>query len=95
MLAIARALMSRPKVLMLDEPSLGLSPMFVQTVFELIKTLNQQGMTILLIEQNIHQALKISHYGYVLKTGEIVMKGSGEELLADPEIQKAYMGTLE
>jgi branched-chain amino acid transport system ATP-binding protein len=95
MLAIARALMAQPTLLMLDEPSLGLSPIFVRTIFELINTLNTQKVTILLVEQNIHQALKIAHQAYVLKTGKIAMNGSGEELLADPDVQKAYMGTLE
>lgn len=92
MLAIARAIMARPALLMLDEPSLGLSPIFVRTIFELIKTLNKQKVTILLVEQNIHQALKIAHQAYVLKTGRIAMNGSGDELLADPEVQKAYIG---
>jgi len=94
MLAIARAIMARPALLMLDEPSLGLSPLLVKTMFELIKTLNDQKVTILLVEQNIHQALKIAHDGFVLKTGKLVMSGKGNELLANPEIQKAYMGTL-
>jgi len=92
MLAIARALMGRPKLLMLDEPSLGLSPIFVKTIFELIRTLNEQKATILLVEQNINQALKIAHQAYVLKTGKIVMSGAGNELLADEEIRKAYIG---
>jgi branched-chain amino acid transport system ATP-binding protein len=94
MLAIARAIMARPALLMLDEPSLGLSPLLVKTMFELIKALNDQKVTILLVEQNIHQALKIAHDGFVLKTGKVVMSGKGNELLANPEIQKAYMGTL-
>jgi branched-chain amino acid transport system ATP-binding protein len=94
MLAIARAIMARPALLMLDEPSLGLSPLFVKAMFELIRTLNDQKVTILLVEQNIHQALKIAHDGFVLKTGKVVMSGKGNELLANPEIQKAYMGTL-
>jgi branched-chain amino acid transport system ATP-binding protein len=94
MLAIARAIMARPALLMLDEPSLGLSPLLVKTMFELIKVLNDQKVTILLVEQNIHQALKIAHDGFVLKTGKIVMSGKGNELLTNPEIQKAYMGTL-
>ncbi len=92
MLAIARAMMSQPKVLMLDEPSLGLSPIFVRAMFELIVTLNGQGVTILVVEQNVRQALKIAHQAYVLKTGKIVVNGRGEDLLADPEVQKAYIG---
>lgn len=92
MLAIGRALMAHPVLLMLDEPSLGLSPIFVRTIFELISTLHDQKITILLVEQNINQALKIAHQAYVLKTGKITMNGSGEELLADPEVQKAYIG---
>jgi branched-chain amino acid transport system ATP-binding protein len=92
MLAIARALMAQPTLLMLDEPSLGLSPIFVRTIFELIDTLNTQKVTILLVEQNINQALKIAHQAYVLKTGKIAMHGRGNELLADPEVQKAYIG---
>lgn len=92
MLAIARAMMSRPKILMLDEPSLGLSPMFVRTMFELIAALNRQKMTVLLVEQNIHQALKIADRAYVIKNGEITMTGGGEELLANPEVQNAYIG---
>jgi branched-chain amino acid transport system ATP-binding protein len=94
MVAIGRALMSRPKLLMLDEPSLGLAPMIVKTMFEIIRTLNEQKVTILLVEQNIHQALKIAHRGLVIKTGKTTMKGKGEDLLTDPEIQKAYMGSL-
>jgi branched-chain amino acid transport system ATP-binding protein len=95
MLAIARAMMSQPTILMLDEPSLGLSPILVRTIFELIDTLNDQKVTILLVEQNINQALKIAHQAYVLKTGKIAMNGSGKELLANPDVQKAYMGTLD
>ena len=94
MIAIGRGLMSRPKLLMLDEPSLGLAPLIVKTIFETITHLNAQKVTILLVEQNIHQALKIAHHAFVLKTGRVTMMGSGEELLADPEIQKAYMGSL-
>jgi branched-chain amino acid transport system ATP-binding protein len=94
MLAIARAMMSQPDILMLDEPSLGLSPIIVNTMFELIKTLNERKVTILLVEQNIYQALKICHYAFVLKTGKITMEGRGKELLSDPEVQKAYMGVL-
>ena len=92
MLAIARAMMSRPTVLMLDEPSLGLSPIVVKTMFDLVMTLNEEGATVLLVEQNIHQALKIAQHAYVLKNGRIVMSGVGEKLLADPEVQKAYIG---
>ena len=94
MIAIGRALMSRPKLLMLDEPSLGLAPLVVKLIFELIHTLNEQKVTILLVEQNIHQALKIAQRAFVLKTGRVTMTGKGEELLTDPEIQKAYMGSL-
>lgn len=92
MLAIARALMAHPDLLMLDEPSLGLSPIIVKEIFKLITTLNSQEMTILLVEQNVNQALKIAHQAYVLKTGKIVMSGNGNELLADPEVQRAYIG---
>ena len=95
MLAIARATMSEPSLLILDEPSLGLSPLVVQQMFALIQTLHSQGVTILLVEQNIHQALKVADYAFVLKTGELAMQGTGADLLADPEIQKAYMGVLE
>ncbi len=94
MVAIGRALMSRPDLLMLDEPSLGLAPLIVKDVFDIIETLNRQQMTLLLVEQNIHRALRIAHHGLVLKTGRITLKGKGEELLANPEIQKAYMGSL-
>jgi branched-chain amino acid transport system ATP-binding protein len=92
MLAIGRAVMGRPKLIMLDEPSLGLSPLLVRSIFELIHTLNTQKVTILLVEQNIHQALKIAHKAFVLKVGKIVMSGRGDELLADEEIRKAYIG---
>ena len=92
MLAIGRALMARPKLIMLDEPSLGLSPILVRTVFELISTLNEQKLTVLLVEQNIYQALKIAHHAYVLKTGKIVMSGRADELLVNEEIRKTYIG---
>jgi branched-chain amino acid transport system ATP-binding protein len=92
MLAIGRAMMSQPTILMLDEPSLGLSPILVRTMFDLIGALHEQKMTILLVEQNIYQALKISDEAYVLKTGKVFMSGKGTDLLADPEIQKAYIG---
>ena len=94
MIAIGRGLMSRPKLLMLDEPSLGLAPIVAKTIFETITNLNTQQVTVLLVEQNIHQALKIAHHAFVLKTGRVTMMGKGEELLVDPEIQKAYMGSL-
>ena len=92
MLAIGRALMARPKLVMLDEPSLGLSPILVKTIFELISTLHEQKLTILLVEQNINQALKVAQQAYVLKTGQIVMSGRGDELLANEEIRKTYIG---
>ncbi|MFV0439023.1 MAG: ABC transporter ATP-binding protein [Desulfopila sp.] len=92
MLAIGRALMAMPDLLMLDEPSLGLSPLVVKEIFALIATLNEQQTTILLVEQNIHQALRIADRAYVLKTGRIVMAGGGQELLVNPEVQKAYIG---
>jgi branched-chain amino acid transport system ATP-binding protein len=92
MLAIGRALMAQPKILMMDEPSLGLSPILVRTIFQLIATLNEQKTTILLVEQNVYQALKIAQQAYVLKTGKIVMSGQCEILLADEEIRKAYIG---
>lgn len=95
MVAIARALMSKPKLLMLDEPSLGLAPLIVKGVFEIIEILKGQGVTILLVEQNIHQALRIADHACVIKTGRITMMGTGNELLTDPEIKKAYMGTLQ
>ena len=92
MLAIGRAIMAQPKLIMLDEPSLGLSPILVKTIFQLISTLNEQKATILLIEQNINQTLKIAHQAFVLKIGKIVMSGRGDELLANEEIRKAYIG---
>lgn len=92
MLAIGRALMSRPKLLMMDEPSLGLAPILVQDVFNIIKEIHQQGITILLIEQNAHAALNIAHYGYVLETGRIVLDGPGKELAENDEVRKAYLG---
>jgi branched-chain amino acid transport system ATP-binding protein len=94
MLAIGRALMAQSNLLMLDEPSLGLNPIFVRAIFELINTLNTQNVTILLVEQNINQVLKIAHQAYVLKIGKIVMSGSGDELLANEEIRKAYIGEV-
>lgn len=92
MLAIARALMSRPKVLMMDEPSLGLAPLLVKEVFNIIKDIHQKGMTILLIEQNATAALQIADYGYVLETGNIVLEGPGKELAQNEAVRKAYLG---
>ena len=92
MLAVARALMSRPKVIMMDEPSLGLAPLVVRDIFDIIKEINSQGVTVLLIEQNANMALKIADYGYVLQTGSITISGTGEELLANEEVRKAYLG---
>ena len=92
MLAVARALMARPTLLMLDEPSLGLAPLVVRDIFDIIKKVNDSGISILLIEQNANMALKIADIGYVMETGRITMKGSGAELLANPDIKKAYLG---
>jgi branched-chain amino acid transport system ATP-binding protein len=92
MLAVGRALMSRPRLLLLDEPSLGLAPLLVKEVFHVIEGLNRQGVTVLLVEQNAAQALKIAHYGYVLETGRLVLEGTGAELLAHPRLQDAYLG---
>ncbi len=92
MLTISRALMSRPKVLLLDEPSLGLAPLMVDTIFTVIRDINKEGTTILLIEQNALKALNVAHRGYVLETGRIVKEGTGKELLASPDVQRAYLG---
>ncbi len=92
MLAVGRALMSRPKILMLDEPSLGLAPLIVQQIFEIIKEINRKGVTILLVEQNANMALKTADIAYVLETGEIVLNGSGKELLENPSVRDAYLG---
>jgi len=91
MLAIARALMSRPKLLLLDEPSLGLAPLIVRQIFEVIAELNRQGMTVFLVEQNAFHALKLAHRAYVMVSGTITMAGSGRELLADPQVRAAYL----
>jgi branched-chain amino acid transport system ATP-binding protein len=92
MLAIARALMAQPKLLLLDEPSLGLAPQVTETIFHIIEEINRQGVTILLVEQNAHLALGIAHHGHVLETGQVVQSGTGEELLRSPEVRKAYLG---
>ena len=92
MLAVARSLMSRPKIMMLDEPSLGLAPLVVQNIFNIIKEINDEGVTILLIEQNANMALRIADKAYVLETGNITMSGSGKELLENPKIREAYLG---
>ena len=94
MLAIARALMSRPRLLLLDEPSLGLAPIITKRIFEVIEKINrEQGVTILLVEQNVHQSLRLSHRGYVLANGEILAEGTGKELLSDADIRGAYLGS--
>ena len=93
MLAIGRALMSRPRLLLLDEPSLGLAPIIARRIFDVIEKINrEQGVTILLVEQNVHQSLRLSHRGYVLANGKILAEGSGEELLSDTDVQGAYLG---
>jgi branched-chain amino acid transport system ATP-binding protein len=92
MLAIARGLMARPKLLMLDEPSWGIAPKFVTKVLDVIQRVNETGVAVLLVEQNLHKALSIAHHGYVIQTGRIVMQGSGESLLNDEQVKKAYLG---
>ena len=92
MLAVGRALMSRPKLLLLDEPSLGLAPLVVQDIFKIIQEINRQGVTVLLVEQNANMALKIADLAYVLETGTITMSGTGAELLADSRVKEAYLG---
>jgi branched-chain amino acid transport system ATP-binding protein len=92
MLAVGRALMSRPKLLLLDEPSLGLAPQVVARIFGVLREVNESGVAILLVEQNAHKALQLAHRAYVLETGNIVMQGTGKELLASPEVRKAYLG---
>jgi branched-chain amino acid transport system ATP-binding protein len=91
MLAIGRALMSRPRLLLLDEPSLGLAPLVVKQIFEVIRELNRAGVTIFLVEQNAYHALKIAHRGYVMVSGTITLSGTGKELLAKPEVRAAYL----
>ena len=92
MLAMGRALMARPKLLMLDEPSLGLAPILVETIFSIVREINSQGTPVLLVEQNAYKALEVAHRGYVLETGNIVQTGTGKELLASEAVQKAYLG---
>jgi branched-chain amino acid transport system ATP-binding protein len=92
MLAIARALMARPRVLLLDEPSMGLAPILVQEIFSIIREINQQGTTILLVEQNVNMALQIAQRGYVLETGRVVLHGSAKELRENPEVRAVYLG---
>jgi branched-chain amino acid transport system ATP-binding protein len=92
MCAMGRALMAKPKLLMLDEPSLGLAPILVQTIFDIVKEINSQGTPVLLVEQNAHKALEVAHRGYVLETGVIVQTGTGKELLESEEVQRAYLG---
>ena len=94
MRAIGRGLMARPRLLLLDEPSLGLAPKLVETVFETIRKINQAGTTIILVEQNAYMALKLSHYGYVLETGKIVLSDTSQKLLASSSVRKAYLGEM-
>ena len=92
MLAIGRALMARPKLLLLDEPSMGLAPLVVNEIFEVIKEISQEGTTVLVVEQNVRQALKIADYAYILETGKMVLDGSAEEVRHDPRVMEAYLG---
>ncbi|MCR4673830.1 MAG: ABC transporter ATP-binding protein [Lachnospiraceae bacterium] len=92
MLAVGRALMSKPKIIMMDEPSLGLAPIIVQGIFDIIKEINKQGVTVLLIEQNANMALKVAHSAYVMETGAITLSGTGEELARNEKIKAAYLG---
>ncbi len=92
MLAVGRALMSKPKLIMMDEPSLGLAPLVVKSIFDIIKTINNEGITVLLVEQNANMALQVAHKAYVLETGKITMEGEGKELLKDESIKEAYLG---
>ena len=92
MLAMGRALMSKPKLILMDEPSMGLSPIFVNEIFDMIVKLHEEGVTILLVEQNANKALRIANRAYVLETGEIRMEGRAKDLLTDPRIKKAYLG---
>ena len=92
MLAIARGLMANPRLLLLDEPSLGLAPLLVKDIFQIISEINRQGVTILLVEQNVRQSLLIAHRAYVLETGRVVLSGSGHELLNNDVVQRAFLG---
>ena len=92
MLAMGRALMARPTLLMLDEPSLGLAPFLVQTIFKIIQEINEQGTTVLLVEQNAHQALRVAHRGYVLETGQVTMSDNAANLMTDDGVRRAYLG---
>lgn len=92
MCAIARGLMALPKLLLFDEPSLGLSPILVQDIFKIIQRINQEGMTVLLVEQNVKHTLSICHRAYVLENGRIVLEGTGKDLLNDPHVKEAYLG---
>ncbi len=92
MLAVGRALMSRPDLLMLDEPSLGLAPLLVREIFEIIRRINADGKTVLLVEQNAYAALSVAHYAYILEVGRVVLEGPGKQLLEDPKVKDAYLG---
>jgi branched-chain amino acid transport system ATP-binding protein len=92
MLAIGRALMGKPRLLLLDEPSMGLAPLIVRQIFDIIREINESGVTVLLVEQNAAQALALAARGYVLETGELVLSGTGQELLADDRVRAAYLG---
>ena len=92
MLAIGRALMANPQLLLLDEPSMGLAPMLIQQIFDIITEINEQGTTVLLVEQNAAQALKRANRAYILETGEIIREGTGHELANDPAVKAAYLG---
>ncbi len=92
MLAIGRALMAKPRVLLLDEPSMGLAPIIVQDIFRTLREINKAGLTVFLVEQNVRQALKIADRAYVIETGKIVLEGDGRELLGNPKVQDAYLG---
>lgn len=92
MLAIGRSLMSKPKLLLLDEPSMGLAPLIVKEIFDIVKRINEQGTTVLLVEQNAKKALEVAHYGYVLETGSMVLEGPSEEVMNNPRVKEAYLG---